>query len=78
VKEIEAFLQGERKALEELRDLLTGHTDLTGEDLIQKIESIAKAREYLYLHFADGYRFSTNQSFLNRIRTEIDFFLKYL
>ena len=78
VKEIEAFLQGERKALEELRDLLTGHTDLTGEDLIQKIESIAKAREYLYLHFADGYRFSTSQSFLNRIRTEIDFFLKYL
>ena len=77
-KELETYLANERKTIEELRDLLTGHTELKGEELIQKIESIAKPREYLYLHFADGYKFSTNQSFLNRIRTEIDFFLKYL
>ena len=78
VKEINEYLSNERKALEELLDLLTGHTKLKDEELMQKIESIAKPREYLYLHFPDGYKFSTSQSFLNRIRTEIDFFLKYL
>ena len=78
VKEINEYLSNERKALEKLRDLLTGHTKLKGEELMQKIESIAKPREYLYLHFPDGYKFSTSQSFLNRIRTEIDFFLKFL
>ena len=78
VKEINEYLSNERKALEELRDLLTGHTKLKGEELMQKIESIAKPREYLYLHFPDGYKFSTSQSFLNRIRTELDFFLKFL
>ena len=75
-KEIEDFLQNERKALEYLRDLLTGKTDLRDEQLLEEIKNIAEPREYLYLHFADGYTFSTNQSFLNRIRTEIDFFLK--
>ena len=78
VKEINEYLSNERKALEELRDLLTGNTKLKGEELMQKIESIAKPREYLYLHFPDGYKFSTSQSFLNRIRTELDFFLKFL
>ena len=77
-KDIENFLQNERKALEELRDLLTGKTDLKGEKLLEKIKKIAEPREYLYLHFPDGYKFSTSQSFLNRVRTEIDYFLKYL
>ncbi len=77
-KEIESFLQRERDALEKLRNLLTGKTDLKGDELLSEIKNIAEAREYLYLHFADGYRFSTSQSFLNRIRTEIDFFLKYM
>ena len=77
-KEIEGYLSEEKKALEYLRDLLTGKTDFTGEELTEEIRKIAEPREYLYLHFADGYRFSTSQSFLNRIRTEIDFFLKYL
>ena len=77
-KEIEAFLQNEREALEELRNLLTGKTDLKDKELLAEIRKIAEPREYLYLHFADGFKFSTNQSFLNRIRTELDFFLKYI
>lgn len=77
-KEIDNFFQNEHHALEELRNLLTGHTDFKGEELMHKIESIAKPREYLYLHFPDGFKFSLEQSFLNRIRTELDFFLKIL
>ena len=77
-KEISDFLTGERGALEELRNLLTGETGLKGNELLSEIEKLAAPREYLYLHFADGCQFSSSQSFLNRIRTEIDFFLKIL
>ena len=77
-KEIEEYLQTEKQGLNELRNLLTGKTELRGEALLAKIREIAEAREYLYLHFADGWAFSTEQSFLNRMRTEIDFFLKVL
>ena len=76
--EIKEYLENERQSLEYLRDLLTGKTSFTGEELTKQIIEFAEHREYLYLHFPDGWRFSTNQSFLNRIRTEIDFFLKYL
>ena len=76
--EIKDFLATEHSALGYLRDLLTGNTELTGEALLEDIKKTAAPREYLYLHFADGWQFSTNQSFLNRIRTEIDFFLKYI
>ncbi len=76
--EIKDFLATEHSALEYLRDLLTSNTELTGEALLEEIKKTAAPREYLYLHFADGWQFSTNQSFLNRIRTEIDFFLKYI
>ena len=77
-KEISDFLTGERGALEELRNLLTGKTRLKGNELLSEIEKLAAPREYLYLHFADGCQFSSSQSFLNRIRAEIDFFLKIL
>ena len=77
-EDIKVFLQDEHKALERLRDLLTGKTELKDDKLLEEIQKIAEPREYLYLHFPDGCRFSTDQSFLNRIRTEIDFFLKYM
>ena len=77
-QEIEKNLGSEKEALQNLRDLLTGKTELKDQTLLDEIEKLAKPREYLYLHFADGAQFSTNQSFLNRIRTEIDYFLKYL
>jgi len=77
-REIQAYLCEERKALEYLKSLLTGKTKLEGKKLLEEIKKTAEPREYLYLHFPDGWHFSTDQSFLNRIRTEIDFFLKYL
>ncbi len=77
-KEIEDYLSNERKALKELCNLLTGKTDLKDKELLEEIKKIAEPREYLYLHFPDGYKFSTSQSFLNRIRTEIDYFLKFI
>ncbi len=76
--EIDTFLQSERTALENLRNLLTGKTNLKDKELLAEIKKIAEPREYLYLHFADGYRLSTSQSFLNRLRTEIDYFLKFI
>ena len=76
--ELKNFLKTEKEALEYLRDLLTGKTEFTGNELTEEITKIASPREYLYLHFADGWKFSTDQSFLNRTRTEIDFFLKIL
>lgn len=77
-KDIDAYLANERKSLEYLRDLLTGKTELKDEKLLEEIKKVAEPREYLYLHFPDGYRFNTSQSFLNRIRTELDFFLKFI
>ena len=74
--EAEGRSKPQSKEIEEY--LLTGKTELRGEALLAKIREIAEGREYLYLHFADGWAFSTEQSFLNRMRTEIDFFLKYL
>ena len=82
IEELKAFifeyLSEEHKALLELKALLTGKTKLKGTKLLEEITKIAEPREYLYLHFADGWKFSTEQSFLNRIRTEIDFFLKII
>ena len=46
-------------------------------NLSAEIENLLSKREYLYLHFPDGYRFEAgNLSFLKRISNEIDFFLK--
>lgn len=77
-KVIEEYLKKEKAELLQLRDLLTGKTKLSDEERKSQITKIVASKEYLFLHFADGYRFAYNQSFLNRIRSEIDFFLKYL
>lgn len=72
------YLNKEKLDLIRLKDLLTGKIALPDQQLKDEITKIATSKEYLYLHFADGYSFSYTQSFLNRIRTEIDFFLKVL
>lgn len=71
------YLKTEKSALLELRDILSGKIKLSPSETNIKIEQLAKYREYLYLHFPDGYKFSMEISFLKRIRTEIDYFLKY-
>ena len=51
---------------------------LSKEELQEKITKIASQTDYLFLHFPDGHQFVYEQSFLNRIRNEIDFFLKVI
>ncbi|EID84188.1 hypothetical protein MSI_23590 [Treponema sp. JC4] len=75
---IKNYFADEKAALEEIRDLLTGKISLPEAERTSRITELAAPREYLYLHFADGITFSTDLSFLKRIRTEIDFFLKFL
>jgi len=73
---IKDYFTCETDSLQELKKLLTSDSGLSASDLQEKITQIAKPREYLYLHFADGNTFKYSQSFLNRIRIELEFFLK--
>lgn len=84
-KNISSFCEKEKRKLEELRSLLSdGEKSPFRNNLPEKlslskqIKKIAEGREYLFLHFPDGYRFKMEQSFLKRIRAETDFFIKQL
>ena len=72
------FLKAERESLVELKALLTGEKQLPPEEAEQEITRLISNREYLYLHFPDGHKLSYTQSFLNRIRIEVDYYLKVL
>ena len=74
---IKTFLSNEKLALEKLRDVLTGKEKLSPLEQKEYIIKEASSREYLFLHFPDGITFKYETSFLKRIRTEIDFFLKF-
>lgn len=76
--ELESFFTTEHKTLETLRDILSGKEKLPTNEQEAKIKELAIPREYLYLHFPDGHSFSYTKPFLNRLRAEIDFFLKYI
>ena len=71
-------LRQEADSLEELKSLLTGETKLPADQLEKEITKLIVDREYLYLHFPDGHKFAYTQSFLNRVRIEIDYYLKAL
>lgn len=84
-KKVFSFCEKEKRKLEELRSLLSdGEKSPFRNNLPEKlslskqIKKIAEEREYLFLHFPDGYRFKMEQSFLKRIRAETDFFIKQL
>jgi hypothetical protein len=70
------FLTEEEHALIRLRELLAGKDALSPAEREKAILALLEEREYLYLHFPDGYRVSTDTAFLKRVRAEIDFFLK--
>lgn len=76
--ELQSYLKEEKEALIQLRSLLTGETNLPEQQRSEQIKKLAAPREYLYLHFPDGHQFSMELSFLKRVRTQIDYFLKYL
>lgn len=85
---IRIFYKNEKKALERIKELLVNGTNAapnmsngkiiaTENDVRAELNSLLSRREYLYLHFPDGYKCDvTNISFLKRVRAEIDFFLK--
>ena len=76
LEKLEDYLKNEKEDLEYIRDILTGKIEFSKEQTEQIITQHVLNKEYLYLHYPDGYKFTYNQSFLNRIRTEIDYFLK--
>ena len=74
------FILQEKTALERIKELLSkGEKALPPPkpSLQIELETLLKKREYLYLHFPDGYKCNIDDlSFLKRIRNELDFFLK--
>ena len=78
IDELKSALENERNKLLELKKLLSEECGLSKEELQKIITEIAIQKDYLFLHFPDGHQFVYEQSFLNRIRNEIDFFLKVI
>ncbi|MDE6719496.1 MAG: hypothetical protein K2J68_06530, partial [Treponemataceae bacterium] len=74
------FLQEEKRALLALADILSnGENAESRENDIpynEQIMRLLENREYLYLHFPDGESPKLKKNFLNRVRAQIDFFLK--
>ena len=80
-EKVAAFFVQEKAALERLKDLLMHGEAVKSPDMTvqEEIAQILERREYLYLHFPDGYAYRpTDIAFLKRVRSEIDFFLKDL
>lgn len=79
---IAKYYKSEKQTLLEIKDLLINGDKSCYRNKNTSIEDQLKEllmeREYLYLHFPDGYKLSTDISFLKRIRAEIDFFLKQM
>jgi len=73
IRAISAFYEEEKKRLQTLRAALTGEKPLGEADLKALLEECS----YLYVHFPDARHGPVlSQSFLNRVRSEIEFFLK--
>lgn len=74
------FLKEEQNALTILKDILTNGEQSEFFDksktLSTQIFNFLDGREYLFIHFPDAVGKTNTQSFFNRIRIEIDFFLK--
>ncbi|MCR4821717.1 MAG: DUF115 domain-containing protein [Treponema sp.] len=78
-EEILAFLEEEEKALNRIKELLVHGKDVEScsMTLEEELKKLIGAREYLYLHFPDGYKCNVKDlSFLKRVRSQLDFFLK--
>ena len=79
-KNVLDFLQEERRALLALADILSNGENAQSRDndipYGEQILRLLESREYLHLHFPDGESPKLEKNFLNRVRTQIDFFLK--
>ena len=76
------FYTEEEAALLHIKELLIhGENAMSAKekesgDLSSALLSLLRERDYLYLHFPDGFAPSTDTAFLKRVRAEIDVFLK--
>lgn len=76
INKIKLYFKNETTTLENLKSLLTEKTNLPTLELENKIREIVENREYLFLHFPDGHHFSYSQDFLNRLRIELEYFIR--
>ena len=72
------YLETEKNALQDLKSILTGEKKVSELERNEKIRALLFERDYLFFHFPDGLRVRFEQDFLNRIRAELDGFLKIL
>ncbi len=79
---IKKYYDEEEVALNHIKELLIhGEEAMSAKeresgDLSSTLLSLLTERDYLYLHFPDGFAASTDTAFLKRVRAEIDIFLK--
>lgn len=75
-----SFIQNEKTNLLTAKDLLVNGEKSEFRDknisLHEQIKNILEHREYLFLHFPDGFYLRMDDDFLKRVRAEIDVFLK--
>ena len=78
----EKFLDEERQSILRIKELLSKGENSSPPphpSLNEELYNLLKTREYLYLHYPDGYKCDiSNISFLKRVRSELEFFLKDL
>ena len=71
------YFETQKNQLVRIKNLLTGAEKFEmPEQAEQMLTQLITSCDYLYLHFPDGWQFLYTQSFLNRVRAEVDFFLK--
>lgn len=74
------FIENERNCLLTAKDLLVNgeNSEYRNKEisLHEQIKSILEHREYLFLHFPDGFHLRMDEDFLKRVRAEIDTFIK--
>ena len=75
-KNVDNFFSKEKEKLVRIKNILTGTEKLSSETIEETLTQLITSSDYLYLHFPDGWQFNYTQSFLNRIRNEVEFFLK--
>lgn len=79
IHEIREYLEKEEKSLNRIKELLMFGKDVASCScsVEEELHALIAPREYLFLHFPDGYKCTPSDiSFLKRVRSQIDFFLK--
>ncbi len=73
--DIKQFLHEEHKNLQEIKDILIGKRTASSEEIHMRLSQ----SDYLFTHFPDAvWGCSLSQDFLNRVRIEVEYFLKTL